>query len=405
MSGRAWWVELRTANDLRGWGRLAFDATVGLTDVVEGMHRNIARAPLTFGAPVHGPTRGLTGFVYGCIRAATRLAGAVFDAALTQPTPMVGERISSPERDAVLATLNGIVGDHLAATANPLAIRMQIRRDGYPLVLERRELARTPGVGGRLLVLVHGSCMNDRRWSRLGHDHGAALARDGAYTPIYLHYNSGLHVSVNGRSFADTLEVLTGEWPVPLEELVVIGHSMGGLLIRSACHYGAAASHRWLRRLTKAVFLGTPHQGASLERGGNWVDAILGVSPYTAPLSPLGQIRSAGITDLRHGSLLDEDWQGRDRFELAHDRPRAVPLPSGIECYAMAATTARGDRFGGSFVGDGLVSVDSALGRSVDSSRALAFPQSRQWVGRTMSHLDLLSHPAVYERMKQWLVA
>jgi hypothetical protein len=391
------------AGDLRGWGRLVFDATVGLTAVVEGMHHNISRGPFIRGAPARGRTRGLTGFVYGAIRGITRLLAIGFDAALAH-WAAPGEVAASERREAVLAALNGVVGDHLAATGNALAIPMQLRRGGRALVLERRALeAAIPRPGARVLVLVHGLCMNDLRWSRLGHEHGAALARDLGYTPLYLHYNSGRHVSTNGRDFAEVLERLVHEWPVPLEELTVLGHSMGGLVARSACHHGAPAGHRWVGQLSALVLLGTPHHGAPLERGGSWVDAVLGFSPYTAPLSRLGQIRSAGITDLRHGSLVDEDWEGRDRFELARDRPCAVPLPEGVRCYAIAAVTARRGELAGHVLGDGLVPVNSALGRHPDPGRALAFPESRRWVGRGMNHFDLLSHPEVYERIRGWL--
>ena len=118
---------------------------------------------------------------------------------------------------------------------------------------------------------------------------------------------------------------------------------MGGLVARSACHYGAAAGHAWLRHLRTLVFLGTPHHGAPMERGGNWIDLLLGISPYSAPLARLGKIRSAGITDLRYGNLTHEDWQGRDRFARG-DRRRFVPLPEGVRCYAIAATTAKHPR-------------------------------------------------------------
>src|SRR4030095_10668393 len=147
----------------------------------------------------------------------------------------------------------------------------------------------------------------------------SVLARELGFTPLYLHYNSGRHISTNGREFADLMEALVGQWPVPVEELVIMGHSMGGLVTRSACYYSALAGHDWLRRLRKLVFLGTPHHGAPLERGGNWIEILLGVSPSNAPFARLEKIRSAGITDLRYGNLLDEDWEGRDRFEHSAD--------------------------------------------------------------------------------------
>ena len=193
---------------------------------------------------------------------------------------------------------------------------------------------------------------------------------------------------------------------MPLAELVFIGHSMGGLVARSACHYGAAASHAWLRRLDKLVFLGTPHHGAPLERGGNWVDILLGVSPYVAPFSRLGKIRSAGITDLRFGNLVDEDWEGRDRFARSGDLRRIVPLPEGVACYAIAATIGKrvGD-FPDRVIGDGIVPLESALGRHAKSELSLPIPASREWIGYGINHLDLLNHPEVYAQIRGWLSA
>ena len=134
-----------------------------------------------------------------------------------------------------------------------------------------------------------------------------------ASQPVYLHYNSGRHVSENGREFAALLEQLVAGWPVPVDELVIVGHSMGGLVARSACHHAEAQGQAWLASLTKLVCLGTPHHGAPLERGGRWVDVLLGLSPYVAPFARLGKARSAGITDLRFGNL--------QRRRLAGPRP------------------------------------------------------------------------------------
>lgn len=381
------------AADLRGLSRLVIEATTGVADVVEAMHHNIARPPGIPGSS-RGRTRGITGLVYRSIRGITRLVGGGIDAGLAPFTPL-GEGSSSPGREAVLAALNGVLGDHLAATGNPLAIRMELRREGRPLV---------PANGGRLLVLVHGLCMNDLQWQRKGHDHGAALARDLGFTPVYLHYNSGLHVSTNGRAFAGLIEDLVRKWPVPVEELVILGHSMGGLVTRSACHYGSAAGHEWPGRLGKIVFLGTPHHGSALERGGNRVDSALGISRYTAPLGRLGRIRSAGITDLRHGNLLDEDWEGRDRFEPSQDPRRPVPLPEGVECYVMAAA-ARAGSLESRLIGDGLVPVSSALGRHEEAERTLPIPESRQWIAPGLKHFDLLSRPEAYDKLRGWLAA
>ena len=391
--------------DLHGFSRLAVDAVAGLTDLVEAMHHNIASAPAPLGKAPAGRSQGITGLVYRSIRGVTRLVGGGLDAALGRLVPLFGEKTSSPEREAILAALNGVLGDYLEASGNPLAIGMRLRRDGRPLPLEKAALAEAlPDPGGRLLVLVHGLCMNDLQWQRQGHDHGAALARELGYTPVYLHYNSGRHISSNGREFADLLEALLANWPVKVTELAILGHSMGGLLARSAWHYATAAGHAWPQRLDKIVFLGTPHHGAPLERGGHWIDSVLGASPYTAPLSRLGKIRSAGITDLRHGYLLDEDWRDRDRFARAARRHAALPLPAGVACYAIAATTGKqaGD-LKDRLIGDGLVPLASALGCHAERDRHLMFPPERQWIACGSGHLDLLGNAEVYAHIRRWL--
>lgn len=393
------------AADLRGLNRLTIDGIAGIVDLVEAMHYNIASVPGILVKPKRGRTTGITGLVYRSIRGVVGLVGHGLDKLLARLEPLLGERSTWPGREALLAALNGVLGDYLAASNNPLAITMALRRGGVALPGERAPLAAAiPQAGGKLVVLLHGLCMNDLQWMRKRHDHGAALARDLAYTPVYLHYNSGLHISTNGRAFAELLETLVQRWPVPLTELVLIGHSMGGLVARSACHYGALARHEWLRRVDKLVFLGTPHHGAPLERGGNWVDVLLGSSAYSAPLARLGKIRSAGITDLRFGSLLDEDWNKRDRFERSGDLRVGVPLPEGVACYAIAATTGKtaGD-LTDKLIGDGIVPLASALGRHTNPRLALTFDESRQWVAYGTNHLDLLSRPEVYAQIERWL--
>lgn len=392
-------------SDLRGFSRLTIDAVGGLTDLVEAMHHNIASTPAILGKPKSGRTTGITGLVYRSVRGMTRLVGGGLDAVLGRLVPLFGEKQSSPEREAILAVLNGVLGDYLEASGNPLAIHMRLRRDGRPLQLDKAALSSAiPNAGGKLLVLAHGLCMNDLQWKRQGHDHGAALARDLGCTSVYLHYNSGRHISVNGREFADLLEALLVNWPIPVEELTILGHSMGGLLARSAWHYGTAAGHAWPQRLKKLVFLGTPHHGAPMERGGNWIDITLGASPYTAPLSRLGKIRSAGITDLRHTYLLDEDWHGRDRFARSAGHHAAVPLPEDVLCYAIAGTTGKqaGD-LKDRLIGDGLVPLASALGCHAEDDRNLMFPQDRQWIAHATGHLDLLCRTQVYERIRDGL--
>ncbi len=384
------------SSDLKGTARLAIDATLAVTDIIETMHRNILSLPWM--PTDNAPARGLTAFVYRNIRGVTGWIGNCADFAIERTQPLldrIGAQAPGPARDALVAALNGIIGDHLAASGNPLATSMQFRRDGCSARVAE---------GGRVLLMIHGLCMHEGQWKRRGHDHGNALARDLGFRPAWLRYNTGLHVSANGRELADRLERWIDAAPRPVTELAIVGYSLGGLVAHSACHYAALAGHRWPRLLKDIVFLGTPHHGAPLERGGHWVDLALGVSRYSAPLAALGRMRSAGITDLRHGSLRDEDWQSATCAHGDAIAGGSVSLPRGARVAAIAASTGKrtGD-LGDRLLGDGLVPVASALGRHADPARALAIAADRQWVGYGMNHLDLLDHADVYAKLRDFL--
>lgn len=389
-------------DDLRGASRLAIDATQGITALVEEMHRTIGSGPAVLGSPLAVPVGAITRIVYGGVGGAAGLVGAGIDKALASLVPLLGEANPTFEHEAVLAAVNGVLGDYLEATDNPLAIRMQLRVAGKPVAPTSESIAaavveRT----SKLLLVVHGSSMNDRQWLRGGHDHARELAKELGFTPIYLHYNSGRHISTNGADLADLFEALLQAWPGPdLDQVVLLTHSMGGLVARSACDIAEQRGLDWRRRLTAMVFLGTPHHGAPLERGGNWVDVLLGVSRYSAPLARLGKIRSAGVTDLRYGSLRDADWSGRDRFTRAPDRREPMPLPEGVSCFAVAGTTASK-----ALPGDGLVPVESALGVHPNPDRCLDFGEGHTLVAEETSHLDLLNSAEVYAQLRHWLEA
>ena len=395
----------RNASDLRGLGRLAIDGVTGVTDLVEAMHAAITHLPSAIGRPAPASTTGLTGFVYQSVRTITGWVDGGIDASLSGLTPLLGNGGQGPQREATLAALNGVLGDHLEASQNPLAITMQLHVGGEALALDRKSLAaRFPDAGGKLLVLVHGLCMNDLQWNYAGHDHGQSLASELGHTALYLHYNTGRHISTNGQQLAKLLGRLAKAWPVPITEITLLGHSMGGLVCRSAL--GVAFSKRlaWSKLPLRAVFLGTPHHGAPLERAGSWIDMLVGISPYSAPFVRLGKMRSAGIQDLRHGNLCDTDWQDRDGDGLADGRT-PLPLPKPVSAYAVAVSTqAKREQGGNRCVrGDGLVPIASALGTHADKAFDLHIPKARQWVGYGINHLELLGSDAVYQQLKRWL--
>src|SRR6185437_6091445 len=235
--------------------------------------------------------------------------------------------------EQVIGALNGVLGDYLARTGNGLSTRMALVHERELLPLERGALSRAhPNAAPRLVVLVHGLMSTEIVW-RMGdfEDYGARLARDLGYTPFYVRYNSGLHISENGEALDALLERLVEAYPVPVEELTLLGHSMGGLVVRSAAHAAACRPdppRRWLSLAKRAVYIGTPHLGAPLERFGNvltWTLANL-PSPYTRLIADIGNLRSVGIKDLRYANLRREDWEGADADALLQNRRHPVPL-------------------------------------------------------------------------------
>ncbi|CAN7205786.1 triacylglycerol lipase [Acidovorax sp. Leaf78] len=400
------------ASDLRGVARLATQATTGITRVVEGVHQSVLGTLGLPGGAQPGQARGFTGLVYQSIRGVTRLVDAGLQAGLQRLEPLV-PLVQGPaeagvqwERQAVMAALNGVMGDRLQADHNPLCTPMGFYQQGLPL--DPAALGTAGRATGKLLVLVHGLCMNDLQWQRGGHDHGAYLALALGYTPVYLRYNTGLHTSTNGAELSRMLDALVAAWPVPVTDVAILAHSMGGLVARSACQHAAAGDQapavRWQGLLRHLVCLGTPHHGAPLERAGSWVDVLLGSSAYSRPFARLAQLRSAGITDLRYGHVCDADWAGRDRFRQSPDQRTPVPLPPGVACCTVAATLAvRRSPVAERLLGDGLVPLRSALGIHDDARRCLQFAQDRQAVFHGMGHLAMLDDVRVARQVEQWL--
>jgi pimeloyl-ACP methyl ester carboxylesterase len=397
-------------SDLRGIVQLATQATAGVTRIAEGVHQSVWDTLGVPGGAAPGQSRGVTGLVFKCIQGVTSVVGRGVDTALAGLQALLetneGSKPETPRRQALLAALNGVMGDRLVASNNPLASPMTLRCRGE--VLDWRTLPSMPEATGKVLVLIHGLCMSELQWhsqhAGLAVDHGEALASALGYTPVHARYNSGLHTSENGRELSARLELLFAHWPAPIEELTVLAHSMGGLLIRSALHYAQQETMCWPKHLRNIVFLGTPHLGAPLERAGNWVDLILASTPYTAPFTRLSRLRSAGITDLRFGYLLDEDWDALEQNQRDPNQHRLVPLPKGVACYAVAATTAsRRNALADRLIGDGLVPLRSALGQHDEAQRSLTFAQESQWIAYRTNHMQLLSSPEVTQQIMHWL--
>jgi len=399
-------------SDLRAAAALATQATHGIAGMTEAVHQSVLGA-MGAQAAAPGRTRGLTGYVYRAVHGVTALLGKGMQSGFARLEPLLETLVDAPpdtpQREAVLAALNGVLGDRLADDHNPLATPMTLRA-------QRRTLSLRPGmtVDGatdKIMLFTHGLCMNDLQWQQRpgpdgapGSDPWQALAVPLGYTPVYLRYNSGRHISQNGRELAALLAQLLQHWPVAVRELTVVAHSMGGLVVRSAVDIAQGQAQHWPSRLKNIFFLGTPHHGAPLERAGNGIDLLLGSSSFSAPLAKLGQLRSAGITDLRYGFTADADWLGRDRFRRQPDQRQPMPLPAGVACHAIAATTGtRRSLLAERLLGDGLVPLRSALGQHDDPARSLAFRPQDQAIAYRTSHIQLLSDPEVVRTVGAWL--
>jgi pimeloyl-ACP methyl ester carboxylesterase len=397
-----------TSDSVLGAGRLVFDGVEGLTTLVERMHETIARHPLPFSRAPEKTTRGhgmIAAAVYESIRTVNGWARDGFTFALGPPLRYLDEpsQPSSARQEAVVSALNGVYGDHLEASENPLAIPMTFRANGTCLETERLpEVLRhvTPHV----VVLMHGLCMSDRWQDDAGEGLPSRLRERGDFTPLTLRYNTGRHISTNGKELAQRLEELLAAWPLEVESLTLVGHSMGGLVARSAGGHASEAGHAWPAKLRSLVCLGSPHHGAPLEKGGNLLAAALRLSQYTDPLGLLGRMRSAGIKDLRYGNLCDEDWHERDPDGLTGDRRRPLPLLPGVDTYLAAATlAAEGSDPRLDVIGDGLVRTSSALGHHTDERRRLQVPVEHRHVFHGMGHLELIGSPVVHQKVVDWL--
>jgi pimeloyl-ACP methyl ester carboxylesterase len=408
-------------NRLRG----AVDAAAAFLDdgltTIAGVHDAIARKPfaaLRLAPGVGGVAEavrivhdGVTSLVYGGMRAgiaavtaAARVAASLTPAGEDEPEP-------GSVTDTAIAALNGFVGDRLARSGNPLAASFHLRHRGRPVAIEPDRLAAAfSNPRRRVAVFVHGLACNESAWRMYSERHydrrdttyGSLLEAEAGYTSLYVRYNTGLHISENGRALAHLLDRLAGAWPTEIDELALIGHSMGGLVARSACHYGREASHPWTRSVRHVVFLGSPHLGAPLEKAANIAAWCLGLTDITQPLALLLNRRSAGIKDLRFGSLCDEDWQSTDLDALLAGRTSDVPLLEGAAHYFVAATVTRDPRHPlGVAVGDLLVREPSASGGG--HLRRARFPLEDGRHFGPMNHLDLLNHPDVYAQMRRWL--
>ena len=309
--------------------------------------------------------------------------------------------------ELAVAVLNGAVGDHLARTGNGLATEMTLVAGGRAFATTRSALAAAvPAASPRVVILLHGLMCTEDVWTHGdGSDYGSLLARDHGFTPLYLRYNSGLPIADNGKALAALLDGLAAAYPVPLEEIVPIGFSMGGLVVRSACHVAsvAATASAWLPLVRRAMYVGTPHLGAPMERVGRVVARLLRAvpDPYTQLAAELADLRSDGVKDLGDADLRHEDRARRLPRVSLRDPRHPVPLLPSIRHFLVAGSLSTDPRLASVF-GDSIVPLGSATDGSCVDAATFALPPEHVRVVRGMSHMTLAHDPAVYEHLRGW---
>jgi len=370
--------------DLRGGVRLALDGVRAGLDRLEAAHRRLADVDPP-PRMLRAVPRGWERFVYRGLRGSADLLGGGLDLALASVQAAVQDyrqdRVpppGSPARESLVAAVNALVGDHLHRTDNPLALPTRLRVRGEPLA--------------RVLVLVHDLGLAPLHWRQGRHDHGEALGAALGATPVYAHYNSGRAVASVARELAQELDTVLGSWRVPLQGVALLGHGLGGLVLRSAWLQASRAGLAWPAHVRHMVFLGTPHHGAQRD-GLRLGSGALLPQGLVGPLSRLAHRRSDGLRDFLEGQVLERDPRTGDAAAHA-----VAGLPPSVHCHAVAGAVGDGR-------GDGVVPVASALGQHPVATRDLQLPAEHRWTVQGVDHLGLLASQAVFQKVRQWLSA
>ncbi len=401
---------MRSSEEITALGDLAGVALAGIAGQARDMHEAIADRVFTAIGPGAAPVRETHDLIargaYTAVRGSVALIarGGALAAGKTRPADAPSLAESRAGRITVGA-LNGALGDMLRHRGNALALAMTVRKGRANVAIGSDAIADAfPDATPRLAVFVHGLGETDEAW-RLGASrhapYGSRMRAELGYTPLYLRYNTGLHISENGRMLADLLTRLTEAWPVEVLEIALIGHSMGGLVARSACHYGLDSD--WPGKVRHVFTLGAPHRGAALEQAVNVASSALRAVPETRPFANMLNRRSVGIKDLRYGYLVDECWRDQDCDAFLRNAGREVSFLPTANHYFVGATVSRaaGSPVGRT-LGDLLVLRASAWDHGGRGER-LRFPvQHYRHLGGA-HHFDLLNHPGIYEQLARWL--
>ncbi len=428
---------------IRGFIDLVFDAVEETTNLVERTHDSVVDRSVRRFAPVE-PARStaevVTGvqkviagatfesirLINGATRVAVGAAADVAEASLDEAADEGVPELATPIRSSAVGTaswyldyaqssINGFLGDYLSRKQSRLDLGMTLRHHGRHLPVTAEAFASAfPDPTPKVAVFVHGLAATEWLWSLSSEQHygdpdvtfGTRLRDELGFTPIFLRYNSGRHVSENGKELAKLITEALAAYPVTVEELALVGHSMGGLVARSAAHYAREHGEPWADKLRHVACIGSPHLGAPLEKAVNLLTHVLKRVEAAGAQVPaeLLDARSAGVKDLRYGYTVDEEWEGRDPDAVFADARRNIPLVDGVGYYFLAATISHDPAHPlGQLLGDLLVRLPSALGEHPEPARRIHFSGGPVLPG--MNHVHIANHPEVYAALRDLLAA
>ena len=386
------------ADEVVGWGDLAGEVVARGAGHVEQVHR--AAADRVFGLVHRGtagaalPARALHDAVTGLVHTSVRHGGRFAARAGARVAGWAWPRdarpgVQGPVAAAAQATVVGLFGDQLAEAGSPVAYPVRLRADGRDVVVSPRSLAEAyPDATGRIAVFVAGLFETEDAWryraARWWGDPtstiGTRLAADG-WTPVLVRYPSSQPLEENGHELAGLLRRMVATWPVAVDEIALVGHSMGGLVARHAVHAAYVDDQDWVTRCRHLVCLGTPHGGSPVARGAAAAARTLDRLPETRPIADIIELRSPGIRDLE---VTDP-----------------VPDVEHVDVHAVVVLLTRHrSRLAAEVLGDLLVGASSAGGLAGDGSR-VRLASARTFTG--LHHFDLLNHPDVDAHVREVL--
>ena len=426
---------------VRGFVDLVFDVVEETTNLVERTHDAVVERSVRRFAPVEpakstakvvtGVQTAISSGVFESIRVLNGISrftvnamADVAEAGLEQASDTDDFDLATPIQssaagtatwyvDYLQASINGFWGDYLSRTNSRLDLGMTLRNHGRYLPATAEAFAAAfPNPTNKVCVFVHSLAATEWLWSLSSEHHygdhdvtfGTRLADDLGFTPIYIRYNSGRHISENGRALAKLITEALEAYPVPVEEVALVGHSMGGLVARSAAHYAREHGEPWIAQLRHVACIGSPHLGAPLEKAVNVLTAVLKKLDAAGAQVPAEILdsRSAGVKDLRYGYTIDEEWAGKDPDEVFADARRNVPLVDGVGYYFLATTIAHDPEHPlGQLLGDLMVRLPSASGEAPEPARRIPFSSGAVFSG--MNHVHIANHPDVYEALRDLL--